>query len=94
MKFKPGDKVWVDNGPGGMFAPGTYAGVLIRPSDTYAPPCWVLDIEGISPPPGTTLSAPEAALRPRFDPPPEQEPKREAVGSWDQCVWKPEGVIA
>lgn len=96
MKFKPGDKVWmlVIGGDSSIIAPGNYA-AAIAASHCSAPSCWfngqpgywVVDVEGHYM--GGNFHAHENCLIPRDDPPPAQEPKREATGQWDSCVWKP-----
>ena len=88
MNFKPGDKVWVITlfALPGDLPVGTSAGVIIEPSPIGVGG-WRLVIEGY--PAWDTWCAHQNCLRPRHDPPPQQEPKREATGSWDHCVWKP-----
>jgi hypothetical protein len=92
MKFKAGDKVWIDVCENPIVPVGSWPGVVIDLCPFFGPGLWIVDIEGFEPPPGDAFVSNERYMRPRFDPPPQQEPKREAVGSWDQCVWKPEGV--
>ena len=84
----PGQKVWVENS-GGHFPAGTYAAVAIRPNDAMPPGWWKIEFEDIPNYPLLGQSAHQQQMRPRDDSPPQQEPKREAVGNWDACVWKP-----
>lgn len=96
MKFKPGDKVWVNvlGGDGSILAPGSYAAVIAA-SHCSVPSCWfnsqpgywVVDVEGHDF--GGNFHAHENSLTRRDDPPAQEEPKREATGNWDSCVWKP-----
>ena len=98
MNFKPGDKVWVDNQPGGFYPGGTYAAVLIEYCGDYARPAskanapaggwWHADIEGIPPVNGTYPFAHETNMR-RRDDPPGKDPQREEVGEWALCPWQP-----
>lgn len=101
MKFKPGDKVWVDH-PGCEWIPrGTHAAIIVceanwgglRIRDTDGTPYWTVDIEGVAlRSDGSPWAAPERIMYPRDDPPPQQEPKREELGSWDDCEWRPATV--
>jgi hypothetical protein len=95
MKFKPGDKVWVHN-PGGECPPGTYAAVVteVVPVDVSygdGTDVWwrILCAELLH---CGSAMAPESIMTPRDDPPPAKEPKREEVGSWDDCEWRPHPV--
>ena len=96
MKFKPGYKVWVHirGGDGAILQPGDYRGVVTAERCEVsrcwfnAPGYWIVDVEGHFL--GNNFHAHENSLSPRDDPPAQQEPKREATGKWDSCVWKPE----
>lgn len=94
MKFKPGDKVWIDCDGTGFLPQGTYAGVALEEDPMWlcgdGSPLWRVDFEGYVPPPGVEafLASPRN-MRPRFDPPEQKEPRREATGTWGSCVWKP-----
>lgn len=95
MKFKPGDKVWihVPAGSPGVLC-GTLAGVILgRCSEAdcrYAYlDYWLVDIPEHPTAADRPCHAHEGILSPRDDPPPQQERKREEVGSWDLCPWQP-----
>lgn len=99
MKFKPGDKVWLcvkDDTIGIGLYPGRHAAVIIsQQCDSIWCPWnveghWVVDVEGRDF--GAPFHAHEKALTPRDDPPSQQEPKREELGSWDDCEWRPATV--
>jgi len=90
--FKPGDKVWIDNQGPVPFPAGTYAGVLIRPS-WVGSSWWDVALEDESPLAyeDACFMANEQIMRHRDDPAPQQEPeqRRELLGSWDKCHWRP-----
>lgn len=93
MNFKPGDKVWIIvPGECSYLQPGLYAGVCVRPEYGYAPGCWVVDIEGHYPPLGKEFASQEQYMERRDDPPPQQAPKRDEVGDWELCPWRPVSV--
>lgn len=97
MRFKPGDKVWLHVIADWRMMPpewkpsrldiGRHPAVILGYLDSEIAE---LDVEGYTPPQGSDGTfAHESLLLPRDDPPPQQESKRDAVGSWDHCVWKP-----
>lgn len=93
MNFKPGDKVWIRNVDADVAAGdvpvGIWAGRILGPSSSYFPEGWYqVHIEGW--PPAGALSSYNAFylyIWPRD--PPQKEPKREELGSWDGCGWRP-----
>lgn len=102
MKFKPGDKVWIDSripSRVGDMPAGTYAAVVIgyegsfMTTGGYTDEFWEVSLEGLTLPPRHRAFSSESIMRHRDDPPPQQEPKRDKVGSWDSCVWRPKKVF-
>lgn len=92
MNFKVGDRVWIDNpkqpsGSRQIYPPGIYPATIVElaPVRFWGDTCWWCDAEAL----GGKVGVPEGIMRPRYDPPPQQEPKHESVGNWDSCVWKP-----
>lgn len=93
MSFKPGDKVWVENQPGGYLLGGTYPAVVVCNADgrfgILNAEWWEIEISNIDKRP---LFSHQSTMRRRDDPPPQQEPQREAVGDWALCPWRPVSV--
>lgn len=85
----PGQKVWFECRGGKQLADGVYAAIAITPWMTDRG-WWAIEIEGDPWP----RFAHQDFLRPRDDPPPQREPKREQIGSWDGCGWQPAREIA
>lgn len=89
----PGQKVWIVNS-GGDLPAGVYAAVALSPNPTFTEPGWwnieLVDIPNYA----NGQSAHQDRMCPRDDPPPQQEPIREQIGSWDGCVWKPAREVA
>lgn len=99
MNFKPGDKVWVHHQGDEYLSTGTYAAVILGPCRQPSwdhPPCpwYSVDVPDFPPPPGFKgTCSPERSLTPRFDPPPQQEPKQQREPTWDDIErlvqWRP-----
>lgn len=92
----PGQKVWiVEDGNGDCLPAGAHAAVVIAPNRDWGEPGW-WDVhleDWPNHPKGQ--SAHERRMQPRGDdPPPQREPKREQIGSWDGCGWQPAREIA
>lgn len=85
-----GQKVWVENS-GGNVPAGVYAAIVLGPNPSIGEGWWRIDLENYPNHP-YGQSAHQQQMRPRDDPPPQQEPKREQMGDWDSCEWKPNPV--
>lgn len=85
----PGQKVWFECRDGAI-PDGTYPAIVVAPYVAPNEGWWAVEIEGL----WGVRFAHQKALSPRDDPPPQQEPKREDVGSWNGCVWQPTREVA
>lgn len=95
MKFKPGDKVWVHSSEGGEFPNGEFEGVVTRYNNDLFDPGYpyLVDVPACPYPwPGGRTEiewvCQECDLRPRGD----DKIKRQELGEWDLCPWRPERV--